>query len=229
MAFVVNRKGQRTIQSEQRIRGVFCNLLRIWPKITSRFRRTADFSPLYRILATAKPDRRQTAAMLTTYPPAAIMSGMNRKGLGFLILISLPFAGVGVWVALSLAASIHTYLRMQKWIQVPAQILKVDLVVGEDDDGDPTYHTTADTNTSTRNQLTAARPSAWRVTDTNLRGIEAAPAEQYAVPLFSESGPSRGLDPPSRPSLGHCLLQDDLHRCRWRSRLRYPCRRHSGF
>ncbi len=65
---------------------------------------------------------------------------MGRKGL---ILASLPFAAVGAWMAIGLARSIHAYLKMQKWVKVPAQIRKADLLVGEGEDG-PTYSATAE-------------------------------------------------------------------------------------
>jgi hypothetical protein len=69
---------------------------------------------------------------------------MNRRslGVGCMVLFSLPFAAVGVGMAIWLAFSIHAYLKTQSWVEVPAQILHVELVAHAGDDG-CTYETTA--------------------------------------------------------------------------------------
>jgi hypothetical protein len=67
---------------------------------------------------------------------------MNRRlGLGCLILFSLPFAAIGVGMAIWIAYSIHAYLNMQSWVEAPAQILKVELVERPGEDG-CTFETT---------------------------------------------------------------------------------------
>lgn len=67
---------------------------------------------------------------------------MKPLGRGCLILFSLPFAAIGVGMAIWLAYSLHAYLQIRNWVKVPAQILQVDLVEHCDGDGS-TYETTA--------------------------------------------------------------------------------------
>jgi hypothetical protein len=65
------------------------------------------------------------------------------KGRWFMLLFSLPFAGVGVGLLLfSVIPSLYEWQQMKSWPQVKAQLQQAELIVNHDDDGN-TYKATA--------------------------------------------------------------------------------------
>ncbi len=63
--------------------------------------------------------------------------------MGCLIFFSLPFAAVGAGMAIWQIYSVGSFVRMQNWVEVPARILKVELIENSDGDG-ITYETKAE-------------------------------------------------------------------------------------
>ena len=48
------------------------------------------------------------------------------KGKIFLFLFALPFAGVGVWMAYSIGATVHDAWQMRGWVPVEASVTRVN-------------------------------------------------------------------------------------------------------
>ena len=70
------------------------------------------------------------------------MSKLLKRRL-FMLLFSLPFAGVGVGLLLfSLVPNLYDWQQMKSWPQVEGRLLEVDLIVNRDDEGS-TYRATA--------------------------------------------------------------------------------------
>jgi Protein of unknown function (DUF3592) len=57
-----------------------------------------------------------------------------RKGLGCLLLFALPFAAVGVFMGYRTATALWDFYRMKSWVEVPAELVSVDLESHSDSD-----------------------------------------------------------------------------------------------
>jgi hypothetical protein len=56
---------------------------------------------------------------------------MIKKGFGCLILFALPFAAVGVGAGAWLGWTVIAHLQMRGWEEVPAKIVRADLVINK--------------------------------------------------------------------------------------------------
>jgi hypothetical protein len=63
---------------------------------------------------------------------------------GCLALFSLPFAAVGIGMAISNMATVVKYGEMRSWVEVPATIKRAELKVDHDGEGGTTYEAVAD-------------------------------------------------------------------------------------
>jgi hypothetical protein len=63
---------------------------------------------------------------------------------GCLALFSLPFAAVGIGMAISNMATVVKYGEMRSWVEVPATINRAELKVDHDGEGGTTYEAVAD-------------------------------------------------------------------------------------
>lgn len=68
----------------------------------------------------------------------------QRNNSGCLTLFALPFAGVGVGVAVWMGGMLLTWSRAQSWVETPATIVKAELAESHDSDGGTTYQATAE-------------------------------------------------------------------------------------
>ena len=68
----------------------------------------------------------------------------NAKSAGCLVLFSLPFAAVGVGIAIWLAISVLKSHAMQSWVEVPAEITRAELQSHRSHKGGVTYEAVAD-------------------------------------------------------------------------------------
>ncbi|HQE83137.1 MAG TPA: DUF3592 domain-containing protein [Candidatus Hydrogenedentes bacterium] len=68
--------------------------------------------------------------------------GRKMGGAGCLVLFALPFVGIGVLMSYLTASTVWTWREMQQWVEVPAVVLKAELEVNSDSDGD-TYRAAA--------------------------------------------------------------------------------------
>ncbi|MCK5862584.1 MAG: DUF3592 domain-containing protein [Candidatus Hydrogenedentes bacterium] len=66
----------------------------------------------------------------------------NKAGTGCMVLFALPFAAVGVGASGMVLWTILTWMSMQSWEEVPAQIAKTELVINHSSDGS-TYNVKA--------------------------------------------------------------------------------------
>ena len=146
------------------------------------------------------------------------MSCIGSRGL---ILISLPFAGVGVfgWQFGFPLPSIRIY-KCRNGFKCRPKFFKVELVVGEVTRPVPPTALRPNTSTSTTNQLTAARRMGLESYGRRTYGeLKLHRQKQDAVPLFLN--PDHPEDSILRRDLhwDNVFFTDDLHRCQWRSRL----------
>jgi hypothetical protein len=63
-------------------------------------------------------------------------------GMGCLVLFALPFAAIGLMMAMVVAAELWTWQSAQRWVETPATLLAADLEENHDGDG-VTYRVTA--------------------------------------------------------------------------------------
>src|SRR5688572_12050250 len=67
----------------------------------------------------------------------------KRTGAGYLALFALPFAAVGVGAFAWASLTVLDWRAASGWVEVPAELLSVELEEHEDDEGTTTYKTTA--------------------------------------------------------------------------------------
>ena len=71
------------------------------------------------------------------------MRGRNKKlGWGFLLLFSVPFAGVGTFMGYITLSCMVKWQDMKSWEEIPATIQTTDLVINRDSDS-TTYKVSA--------------------------------------------------------------------------------------
>ena len=71
------------------------------------------------------------------------MKSESRKGLGCLVLFALPFLAGGLFAGYRMSSSLWLWLQMRSWVEVPAELVSVELETHEDSDA-TTYEVQAE-------------------------------------------------------------------------------------
>src|SRR5215467_9705627 len=88
--------------------------------------------------------RRPRVSEKDPFSSYATMPRANKTSAGCLILFALPFAAVGIGIAIWNMRTVLRYQEMRSWVEVRATIKRAELKVDHDPDGGDTYQAVAD-------------------------------------------------------------------------------------